>query len=197
MSHNIIKYEALDIETIWDNNIAKPICIAITANKKVNFKSVKVADVDSFEIIDFLLEKCSNKKIYYVHNLTFEMIIFMDYLMKRNIKFKVTSANKIIYSAEIFYKKKKIKLRCSYRLTMLSLKNLAKLAEIEEKEIFPYQILTKDLKNYVKVEVDMFENAAEYKDFIEKHGENIDTYKILESYCKNDAFITKKSIITY
>ena len=77
MSHNIIKYEALDIETIWDDNIAKPLCIAITANDKIHFKIVDIGEIDSSTILNFLLEKCSSKKIYYVHNLTFEMLVFL------------------------------------------------------------------------------------------------------------------------
>lgn len=198
MSHNIMnKYEALDIETIWDNGIAKPICIAITANKKIHFKKIKVEEIDNLSIIDFLLEKCSSKKIYYVHNLTFEMFVFLKYLINKKIKFKIISANKTVYSAEILYKKKKIKLRCSYRLTMLSLKELAKLAGVEQKGIFPYKILNKELKEIIEISENMFENREEYNFFMNEHGKKINTYKILENYCKNDADITKKSIIKY
>ena len=34
------KYEALDIETVWDNGIAKPICIAITCDNNIMFKKI-------------------------------------------------------------------------------------------------------------------------------------------------------------
>jgi hypothetical protein len=83
MSHYIIKYEALDIETIWDDNIAKPICIAITSDEKTYFKQTDVNNIEKGEILDFLLEKCSSKKIYYVHNLTFEIFVFLNELIKK------------------------------------------------------------------------------------------------------------------
>jgi hypothetical protein len=198
MSHYIIeKYEALDIETIWDNDIIKPLCIAITNKNKIHFKLVDIRDIDKGIIADFLLKKCSSKKIYYVHNLTFEMFTFLQEFKKKNIKFKLISANKTIYSAEIWYNKKKIKLRCSYRLTMLSLKKLAELAEVEHKTIFPYSILNKSLQKQMIINKDMFDNEEDYNQFTKEHGTLINTHKILEEYCKNDAIITKKSIIKY
>ena len=193
-----MKYEALDIETIWDeNNIAKPLCIAISANEKIHFKRVNVEDVNNDEILKFLLEKCSSKKIYYVHNLTFEIFVFLKTMIKNKVKFKIISSNKIVYAVEIWYKKKKIRLRCSYRLTMLSLKKLAEIAEIENKTIFPYKILNKELKEMMCVDEKMFNSAEEYVEFVEINGRNINTNKILEEYCKNDVLITKGSIIKY
>jgi len=191
------KYEALDIETIWDDGVAKPICIAITRNEDVLFKRTDVSRIDGNEIIDFLLEKCSSKKIYYVHNLTFEMFVFLKYLMNRKVEFKMVSANKSIYSAEIKYKNKTIKMRCSLKLTMLSLKKLAELCNVDEKGVFPYKILDKNLKEETSVEEEMFRDVEEFNKFKEKYGKIIKTYHILEEYCKNDAKITKESIIKY
>jgi len=191
------KYESLDIETVWDEDIAKPICIAITNNNNVKFKRVNVDNLDSYEIIYFFLENCYSTKIYYVHNLTFEIFVFLRYLIKLDIKYKIISANKSVYSAEIWYKEKKIRLRCSYKLTMLSLKKLAKLSGVEEKGIFPYKILNKSLKDEVKIEKEMFNDINEYEKFKERYGNNIKVYEILEEYCINDAIITKESIIKY
>ena len=191
------KYESLDIETIWDNGVAKPICIAITSSGKTKFKRVDIDKIDDSSIMNFLLEKCTSRKIYYVHNLTFEIFVFLRYFIEKDIKFKIISANKTVYSAEIFYKEKKIKLRCSYRLTMLSLKNLSKLANVEQKGIFPYKILDKNLKENMIINKNMFNNYNEYLFFKEKYGKKINTYKILEEYCINDAEITKKAIIKY
>lgn len=191
------KYEALDIETIWDDGVAKPICIAITKNKDVLFKRTDINKIDENEIIDFLLEKCSSKKIYYVHNLTFEMFVFLKYLMNKKVEFKMISANKSVYSAEIKYKNKKIKMRCSLKLTMLSLKKLAELCNVDEKGIFPYKILDKNLKEETNIEEKMFNDVDEFNKFKEKYGKIIKTYSILEEYCKNDAKITKESIVKY
>jgi DNA polymerase type B, organellar and viral len=191
------KYESLDIETVWDDNIAKPICIAITDNNEIKFKKVSINNLDSYDIINFMLENCHSTRIYYVHNLTFEMFVFLKYLIELRIRYKIISANKSIYSAEIWYKKKKIRLRCSFKLTMLSLKKLAELSEVEEKGIFPYKILDKNLKDEIKIEKEMFNTAEEYEKFKEKYSENIKVYDILEEYCINDAKITKESIIKY
>lgn len=191
------RYEALDIETIWDNEIAKPICVAITKNDKILFKKIEIKDVDTDDIINFILEKCSSKKIYYVHNLTFEIFVFLRYLIKKKIEFKIISSNKSIYSAEIKYKKKIIKMRCSFKLTMMSLKKLAELSGVEEKGIFPYKILDINMKNEMILNSKMFNNEEEYIKFTEKYSNNIRTYDILEEYCKNDAKITKDAIIKY
>jgi HEPN domain-containing protein len=80
---------------------------------------------------------------------------------------------------------------------MLSLKKLAELANIKQKTIFPYKILNNNLKEHIYVTENMFKNLREYEEFICENGRNINTYKILEKYCKNDAKITQESIIKY
>ena len=74
-----------------------------------------------------MLETYNSKNTYHVHNLTFEMFVFLKDLVENKIKFKMIFANKTIYFAEIEYKRKKIKLRRSYKLTMLSLKKLSEM----------------------------------------------------------------------
>jgi phosphosulfolactate synthase (CoM biosynthesis protein A) len=80
---------------------------------------------------------------------------------------------------------------------MLSLKKLSEMASIEEKGIFPYKILNKKLKEYVKINNKMFNTYKEYLSFINNYGKNVNIFNILEEYCKNDALITKKAIIKY
>jgi len=80
---------------------------------------------------------------------------------------------------------------------MLSLRKLAELSNVNEKGIFPYKILNKNLKEEMVIDKSMFKNEYEYNVFREIYGDNIKTFDILEEYCKNDALITKKSIIKY
>jgi len=80
---------------------------------------------------------------------------------------------------------------------MLPLKKLAELAEMEEKTIFPYKILNTEIKEETEIKEKMFNNNKEFEEFKKKNGDIVKTYKILEDYCKNDALITKKSIIKY
>lgn len=191
------EYESLDIETIWDNNIAKPFCIAITNNNKIDYLKIDIKDIDSDKIVNFLINKCKSNKIYYVHNLTFEMFVFIKYFITYNIKFKMISSNKNIYSAELCINKKKIKLRCSYKLTLLSLKNFSILAGIEEKSIFPYKLLNINIKEIMYMKKNFFNNDNEYNIFVSKYGIKVNIFNILEEYCKNDVSITKKAINIY
>jgi hypothetical protein len=80
---------------------------------------------------------------------------------------------------------------------MLPLSTLAKLAGEEEKGIFPYSILTRDMRSRELMIPNFFKTEEDYISFIEKNGEIIDTFNVLEEYCKNDALITKNSIIKF
>jgi len=188
----------LDIETIFNSKgLAKAICIAITKNNKVDFKCIKANEVNNTDIVKFMLKKCSSKKIYYVHNLTFEIYVFLNDLKREGVKFKIISSNKNVYSATLLYGKKKIHLRCSLKLTMLPLKKLAELSEINDKGIFPYEILKENLKEKEVMLKEYFENEEEFNRFVKRYGSEIETYKILKEYCINDAVITKQAIIKF
>lgn len=60
-----------------------------------------------------------------------------------------------------------------------------------------YKSLNKEMKEKMLIDGNMFENDDDYEKFVKNYGNYISIYKILEEYCKNDAFITKKSIIKY
>lgn len=143
-----------------------------------------------------MLNNCNNRKIYYVHNLTFEGFVFLKQLINLKIKFKLIMKKKIIYSIDIYYKNKTIKLRCSYRLTLLPLDKLAILAN-KNKTIFPYNILNNNIKKYMKLNNEHFNSKEDYIKFTKDNGNWINTDKLIENYCKNDAIITKKSIVEY
>jgi hypothetical protein len=79
-------------------------------------------------------------------------------------------------------------------LTLLSLKNFAKLAEIEEKFIFPYKILDQNIEQYMEIKKEYFNNSYDYTIFVNKYGNNPNIFEILKEYCINDTYITKKAI---
>lgn len=194
-----MKYEALDIEILWIRGIAKPICISISDEDKINTKIVDKNEIDDKKILNFMLEKCKNKRIYYVHNLTFEGIVFIKELIDLGIKFKFLSINGNIYSMDIFYKRKRIKLRCSYRLTMLSLDKLSEMCGYE-KQSFPYKILNEKMNKYMKISEKEFNNKLEYDKFMKENKiecKYINMYKLIKKYCENDVIITKKSVIDF
>ena len=159
--------------------------------------SVKVEEVNEGKIVDFMLDKCSSKKVYYVHNLTFEIFVFINDLVKKKVKFKIISADKTVYSANLVYKGKKIELRCSLRLTMLSLSRLAKLNGKKDKGIFPYEILTEDMKDQELVNKKQFKDEKTFNIFVKQYGIKINVYEVLKEYCINDVLITKDAIIKF
>jgi hypothetical protein len=113
-----------------------------------------------------MLNNCKNRKTYYVHNLTFETFVFIQEFIKNKIKFEIISANKIVYSLKIYYKTKIIKLKCSYRITLLPLNKLSELCEIENKELFPYGILNEkieEINQINQINQNEFKNIEEYK----------------------------------
>ncbi len=189
-----IQYESLDIETLWIDNIAKPFSIGISNKEKILYFQTSVENIDDDKLIIFMLEKCKSNVTYYVHNLTFEMFVFIKYFNKYKINFEMISSNKTIYSAKIYYKNKIIKFKCSYRLTLLSLKDFAKFSNIENKHIFPYNILNENIKEYMKIKKKDFNNLEEYNSFIKEHGSYVNIYEILKKYCINDVLITKLCI---
>jgi len=122
------------------------------------------------------------------------MFVFIKYFNKYKINFEMISSNKIIYSAKIYYKNKIIKFKCSYRLTLLSLRDFAKFSNIENKHIFPYNILDENITEYMKVKKKDFNSLEDYKLFVKEHGSNVNIYDILKKYCINDVLITKLCI---
>lgn len=202
----IVEYESLDIETVWVKNlyrecgewrselISKPICVAITNGTKIDYLDVGLDEIDSLQIIEFIIDKCKIGKIYYVHNLTFEFFNFLPYFVKGKIKIKTVMSNNIIYSLTIILEDKKIVMRCSYRLTLLSLKDLGILAGIEEKGVFPYNILTEKMKDEYETTPSLFKNNDDYNIFLNKYGKIFQTWEVVREYCINDVIVTKKAI---
>lgn len=160
----------------------------------IYYYQTNIENINSDEIINFIFNKCKNNQIYYVHNLTFEIYCFLPYFNKYNVIYEIISADKSVYSAKILYKNKTINFRCSYKLTLLSLKDLANLASVNSKTIFPYKLLNPKIKRYVTVKEEDFNNYEEYILFCKIYTHKIDIYKILEEYCKNDVYITKAGI---
>jgi hypothetical protein len=168
--------------------------VAITENNKIYYYQTTIENINENKLIEFVLNTCVSNKIYYIHNLTFEMYCFIPYFNKYGVTYELISADKSIYSAKIIYKNKIIKFRCSYKLTLLSLKDLAILAEVKNKTIFPYKILTPKIKRNITLKVNDFNTPEEYTNFCNIYTNTVDIYKILKEYCENDVYITKLSI---
>jgi len=154
-------------------------------------------DIDKSKILYYLLENCKSNKIYYVHNLTFETFVFLPYLIKEKIDFRINISRNKVYMVKILFNNKEISMRCSYNLTLLPLRELAKMCDIGYKQLFPYSILNENYSNNIPINEDHFNSKDDYNNFIFEFGKYPNIDKILMDYCINDSVITKKSIIEY
>ena len=75
------RYEALDIETLNIEGVLYPFSIAITNNKDILYFQNNVKDIKNADVSIYLLNNCSEKKIYYAHNLTFEAFVLLRSLI--------------------------------------------------------------------------------------------------------------------
>ena len=89
-----VQYESLDIETLWINNIALPFSIGISNKEKILYFQTTVENIDNDNLINFMLENCKSNVVYYVHNLTFEMFVFIKYFNKYKINFEMISSDR-------------------------------------------------------------------------------------------------------
>jgi len=188
------RFEALDIETYVENNLVKPLAVAITNNDEVHyFLSI---DEKSSDLINFIKINCKSSKIYYVHNLTFEAFVLADVLKKNFVDYSIFSTNGIVYSMVLHFFEKNIVLKCSYRLTMLSLKDFGKLIH-KKKGIFPFKILKKPLPKIIKLKAEDFINNDEYNLFLKQRGLVVNVHDQLKSYCIQDVLITKQGVLKF
>lgn len=143
------------------------------------------------------MEKCKHNKTYYIHNLTFETFVFLQKIIEKKINFKWLCIKKNIYSLDIVFGKKKIKLRCSYKLTLLPLDQAAKQLIGKTKLPFPYKILNQNMKKITKIKEQDFESKTEFEQFIKSNIRIINTHEYIKKYCINDAQITKEVVKKY
>lgn len=143
--HNI-----LDIETYEDNNKMIPYCLCLLLNneKKIIYKEKNEENIIK-TFIEFL-EKEKIEEIFYVHNLTFDGILIIENLPKKEINFKAILFKSSIYELEIWSKNFKIILKCSLKLLPLPLKKIGNLLKKDyEKLEFPHSFVNKEnYKNY-------------------------------------------------
>lgn len=188
------RFEALDIETYVENSLVKPLAVAVTNNKDTHY--FLSTDEKSSDLINFIKINCKSSKIYYVHNLTFEAFVLANVLKDNLIDYSIFSTNGIVYSMIIHFFEKNVVLKCSYRLTMLSLKDFGKLIR-EEKGVFPFKILKKPLPKIIKLKAGDFVYSNDYNLFIKQHGLIIDAHKQLKFYCIQDVLITKQGVLKF
>jgi hypothetical protein len=131
-----------DLETFEEEGRVIPYCAGMIV---FNLKKVFYYECDSNIIIkslEFIIESDPSNYIeIYIHNINFDGMIILDEISKQNIGFNIRFNKGNIYFLEVFYLKKIIKFRCSYKIIPLSLRNLGEI-EKHEKGYFPYKFVS-------------------------------------------------------
>jgi len=198
------RFEGIDLESINVGGKLYPIAVSITNNNKILYYKESIKNYKDGGIVNFLIENCKKSKIYYAHNLTFEAFLLIPLLVDRGIYFNTFIHNYSVYKLDILDKNGNtiIKLRCSWKLTNLSLKNLGKLVNIK-KLTFPYKILNKSITQNLCLSNNDFKSNDEYIEFISDYKLNynlnieVDIFNILKIYCTNDSKIVKLGVIKF
>lgn len=187
-----------DTETYFDGRILVPFCICMTykKNNKIFKKQFYGEDCQTT-----FLTYCERNGIYtiYFHNLKFDGWLFKNFMI-RNIIYHGSR----LYQVKILVVKGKnrliFELRDSLALIPTALRNFPKMFGLSdiEKEMYPYDLITKesvnnnfitydDLKEYFKDRYNEF--ISQYNKNIKKDEEEnkgIDIRKLTLYYCQND-----------
>ena len=186
-----MKYEALDVETLTIGGVLKPFSVAISHNNKIIYFQNDIKNIDDDSVALYILHNCLISRIYYVHNLTFEIFVLLKSFINLKVKIEWLCVKRVVYSLKLTFNGKTIRFRCSYRLTLLPLHQIGLALVNQKKLIFPYKILNSDFKEIIKLVEGDFNSKDEYTAFLEDNNIIINAFKLLKAYCINDVYITK------
>jgi len=188
---------SFDIETFLDNNIHIPYCICYIIKKK-NYNVYYKENIDIvYESILHIFKISKIKEVtIYIHNLDFDGLLILNSLSnQKKITFSVFMKKMNIYSITLILDKKKINFRCSFKILPVSLYNISKSFNIEEKMIFPYLFSTKKNLFYIgSVPDKSFFNTEEDWIIFNKKNNFLDFKEYSISYCNRDVLITSKFV---
>lgn len=187
----------LDTETYTKNGVVVPYCICfILNNKNYSFYSSNQDDIFKY-FFDVVFSGRKKKLVFFVHNLTFDGSILINWLTKINNHYKIEYEsiikNNSIYSIIIKWNNYKIHFKCSYKIMPLSLYKIAKGFNIEfYKMPYPYSAVNESIVSsniYIPNKKD-FESEDLFNDYV-KISFDTDFKTYTEKYCMNDCYITK------
>lgn len=191
----------IDIETFLLKNNFIPYCLCFYYNDKnysIYFDILEKKDVIVL-FLEYLFSISEDNTIeFYVHNLNFDGMLFIEFASKNKIKLEIFSNKTNLYWIKIYYSNLTIKIRCSYKILPLSLDKIGKMEE-NEKYYFPYKFVNLDNLFYIgQIPDKFFWNCNDYEKFILKKKENF-LYDLKEEtikYCLQDIKITKKALVS-
>lgn len=185
----------LDIETFQKNNKVVPYCISYVINNKI-YSIYYKQDCDLIiQAIEHIVSISKNNQInLFVHNINFDGMIILSYLIKYEIKFEWIVRELDIYSIKFKYMSCEINLRCSYKLIPITLSELND--GTRKKMIFPHKFVNENTLNYIGScpDIEYFESLHDYLTFKEKNT-TFNLKKQIIEYCENDVLLTQRLLI--
>ena len=192
------KINVYDLETYEENNKIIPYCACFIIDNKqesIYWKQDEDLITESFKKI----AKISNNDSIdiFVHNINFDGILIIESLTKNNINFNWIIKKNDIFLIRFTYLGCLFKIRCSYKLIPISLKNAIIYEKEYIKKIFPYRFASFNNLEYVGLPPDFifFDGITleEYNFFkIENFLFNFKEYSV--KYCMNDVLLTQRLV---
>lgn len=152
-NNHIIIINVLDIETFIDNNKKFiPYCMCFILNNK-EYYLYKDKDKDNL-ILDFLIKLSNISESsyieFFIHNLNFDGMLFIDSCFEKKIKVEIFSNKTNLYWLKIEFSKIIIKLRCSYKILPISVKKMGDYeGDKYKKLVFPYNFVNENNLDYI------------------------------------------------
>jgi hypothetical protein len=149
----------------------------------------------------------TEKAVVYFHNLKYDFVQMLD-LMDDEIRVKsVLPHGGSMLSAKVIYDGKTIEFRCSYRLTTMSIKDLAKsfLGKEQQKEMCPYSLYTEETLHMESVPVKVLEEfyqgdvLLEFRELAKEfiHNGQFFLHSFNEFYCIRDVEILDECLFKF
>lgn len=200
---------------------AKQLPILLVASRLGNFEQIDKGDKSgelefewfkpTHKNIKFWFNQMREGAIVYFHNLKYDITQLLRILPEQARIIKLLPAGGSIISCTISYFDKSIEFRCSYKLTVMSIADLAKgyLMSKVEKEMCPYPLFNDDtinkdripltdVKNYYGPEFDKFMKCASDYCSVDDNGEEwFYLHRFNLYYCKRDVEILHKSLLKF
>lgn len=135
-----------------------------------------------------------NETTLYTHNINFDGFLLIDFLKQTSIHFDWFSRDLNIYWIKIFYLKKTILIRCSYKIIPLSIEKLEYLMNLP-KFIYLFKFVDPLHFNYdgPVPEIKYFDSQEDYNYFVSLNF-NFNFKKHVFAYCKRNIIILEKTL---
>lgn len=162
-----------------------PLCIAYTLNNKYFFEWIEEASPT--KACFFILNNFIDNTCYYAHNLLFDFLLIFEPILSLKIKYSWVFINHNLYEVIIYYKNKKIILRCSHKLIPFPLHQFYPTLSNNKKLYFPYEILSNWNGNL----------ACNTFPLIEAMFYNINLNEYIKMYALNDIQILNEGLFNF